>query len=290
MDPGSQISRDDPVVVTGAGHVLGSPCDSTPFLKQRKNRKFMGLQDELLVVAAGRALDAAGLAGRPLGERAGLYLAVGYIPFEREHVELLLSHSVDAAGALSMRRFSTDAFSALNPLLTFRCLPNMPAFHVSVNFDFQGPCVVSYPGSGQLYLALEEAVAALVAGEIDVALVGGVAHQRNFLVEHHHSRLDPPVAAPALRDAAGCLVLERATGAGGRGRARLRALEISYRAHDPFAASPLPEQAVLGGELPDGDLGAAALPTLVSLNLGRELRHSATTRDGIRATSAWGGL
>jgi hypothetical protein len=268
--------------------VLGAPCDSTQFLKQRKNRKFMGLQDELLVVAAGRAIEAAGLAGASLGDRAGLYLAVGYIPFEREHVELLLSHSVDAAGALSMRRFSSDAFAALNPLLTFRCLPNMPAFHVSVNFDVQGPCVVSYPGAGQLYMALEEAVAALAAGEIEVALVGGVAHQRNFLVEHHHSRLDPPIAAESLRDAAACLVLERAGSAGGRGRARLLDLEVRYRAHDPFLSSPAPEQALEGAELPDGDLGAALLPALVSLNLGRELRHRAATRDGICARSAWG--
>ena len=56
-----------------------------------------------------------------------------------------------------------EAFAALNPLLTFRCLSNMPAFHVSVNFDVQGPYFVTYPGAGQLYLALEEAVDALRA-------------------------------------------------------------------------------------------------------------------------------
>jgi hypothetical protein len=268
--------------------VFGAPCDSTPFLRQRKNRKFMGLQDELLVVAAGRALEAASLAGAPLGERAGLFLAVGYIPFEREHVDLLLDHSVDAAGAFSMPRFSTEAFSALNPLLTFRCLPNMPAFHVSVNFDVQGPCVVGYPGPGQLYVALQEAVAALDAGEIDVALVGGVAHQRNFLVEHHHARLAPPVPAASLRDAAACLVLERGGRAGGRARARLLELEVRYRAHDPFEAAPPAEEVVVGAEVPEGDLGAAALPALVSLNLGRDLRHRALTRDGIQARSAWG--
>ena len=38
---------------------------------------------------------------------------------------------------------------------------------------------VNYPGPGQFYLALEAAAAALADGTIDVALVGGVAHQRN---------------------------------------------------------------------------------------------------------------
>ena len=44
----------------------------------------MGPQEALAVVAAGRALESAGLAGKALGERAGLYLAVGYIPFEAQ--------------------------------------------------------------------------------------------------------------------------------------------------------------------------------------------------------------
>ena len=91
-----------------------------------------------------------------------------------------------------MRRFATEGYLAPNPLLTFRCLPNMPAFHVSINFDLQGPYLVTYPGAGQLYAALEEARVALETGAIDVALVGGVAHQRNFLVEHHVRRLGRP--------------------------------------------------------------------------------------------------
>src|SRR5216683_2228045 len=80
------------------------------------------------------SLESAGRGGQALGERAGLYMAVGSIPFEREHTDLLLRRSIDPDGRVSMARFSTDAFGALNPLLTFRCLSNMPAFHVSVNF------------------------------------------------------------------------------------------------------------------------------------------------------------
>ena len=77
MDEGPQTDAADSVVLTGLGHVLGAPCDPRPFLRVRKNRKFMGLQDDLAVVAAGRALESAGLADATLGERAGLNLAVG---------------------------------------------------------------------------------------------------------------------------------------------------------------------------------------------------------------------
>ena len=85
----------------------------------------------------------------------------------------------------------------------------MPAFHVSLNFDVQGPYLVTYPGPGQFYAALEEAFAALDRGAIDLALVGGVAHQRNVLVEHHFGRSIRPCRA-ALANGAAFLVIERA--------------------------------------------------------------------------------
>jgi len=208
-------------VVTGIGALSGSSCDSTPFLKSRKTRKFMGRQDELAVVAAARALESASLAA-PLGERCGLYAAVGYIPFEESDINDLLQASLDG-DAFSMQRFSTNAFSALNPLLTFRVLPNMPAFHISLNFDIQGPYAVSYPGAAQFYLALEEAFAALDAHAIDVALVAAVADQENFLVRHHFRALDPW----RLKNAAACIVVERKEDALRRG-ARIRATLTSW--------------------------------------------------------------
>ena len=47
----------------------------------------MGVQDDLAVVAAGQAAASAGL-GNALGERAGLYLSVGYLPFEPDAAHL----------------------------------------------------------------------------------------------------------------------------------------------------------------------------------------------------------
>ena len=212
-------------VVTGIAALSASSCDSTPFLKSRKSRKFMGRQDELAVIAAARALESASLSA-PLGERCGLYAAVGYIPFEESDITQLLEASLDG-DAFSMQRFSTNAFSALNPLLTFRVLPNMPAFHISLNFDIQGPYAVSYPGAAQFYVALEEAFAALESHAIDVALVAAVADQENYLVRHHFSRIDPPVDPSQLSNAAACLVVEREEDALRRG-APVRATLTSW--------------------------------------------------------------
>ena len=266
------------IVLTGAGHVVTTPCDPTPYLKVRKQRKFMGAQDDLAVAAAGRALESAGLTG-PLGERVGLYLAVGYIPFEQSDIDLLLGGSLEN-GRFSMGRFSTDGYNAVNPLLTFRCLSNMPAYHVSVNFDLQGPYFVTYPGPGQFYAALEEAAAALDSGRVDVALVGGVAHQDNFLVRHHFRRVDPP--QERLADGAGVIILETAAHAGSRSRGRLLERRVEYRPVDPLEERFEPSESGA-----DAALGPASLPVALAQKGSGRLLHDLRSRDGIVASSRW---
>ena len=298
------------MIVTGHGHVIlapGDTCDPSPYLKAPKLRKYMGVQDDLAVSAAARALESREAATRSGAsdesrvslrvavspERIGLYLAVGFIPFEQADLDPLLTASLDD-GRFSMDRFSTAGFRAVNGLLTFRCLPNMPAFHVSVNCNIQGPYFVTYPGPGQFYLALEEAVTALRAGTIDVALVVGVAHQRNFLVEYHFGRIDDPVPAEQLRDAAGCIVLERAHLLG-PALARLARFEVAYRAHDPFAQTDCEFRENFRGFNREvcGYLGAAALPARLSFELASSrgrFEHVLHSRDGYIGQSTWEGM
>lgn len=272
----------DGLVVSGLGSVVlrggQGECDPVPFLKEKKTRKFMGRQDEMAVVATGRALADAGLSGRGQGERTGLYLAVGYIPFEARDIDPVLAGSIAPDGHFDMARFAADGVQRAHPLLTFRCLPNMPAYHISANFDVQGPYVVLYPGPGQAYQALEEAASALAAGEIDQALVVGVAHQRNFLVEHHLRRLTPAGSEPdlaALCDAGGCLVLESAGSAAARG-AKARALPREFTlGHEP------------GPPPPHDPLGAASLLVALSQAAAGALVHETRGHDGLWARSRW---
>lgn len=279
--------------VTGLSHVLPRgearpepACDPTPFLRVRKNRKFMGLQDEMAVVAAGRALQQAGLSA-DLGADTGLYLCSGYIPFEEADLQQILRWSLDD-GRFSMARFAAEAVQRAHPLLTFRCLPNMPAFHISVNFALQGPYVVTYPGAGQLYQALELAAAALQEGRISRALVVGVAHQQNFLVRHHLARLEPPVPPEQVRDAAGCLVLETEAAASARGAAallRLGALRLEYDPAAPELAGDASEG--LGAAAPLVYLSQACAAPRDSPERAEPLRHEVAGRDGLRARSEW---
>jgi hypothetical protein len=222
------------------------------------------------VVSAGHALVQAGVEG-DLGERTGLYVSVGYIPFELRDIDPVLERSLED-GRFSMQRFSEGGYQRAHPLLAFRCLPNMPAYHIAANFGIEGPYHVSYPSGGQLYLALEQAVEALEHGAIDRALVCGVAHQKNFLVEHHHRRIG--VSPEMLRDAAGTAVLERDPG---EHVARLEELSIGYETFDPLGQVP-------GRHEP---LGPGALWFGLSASVGAPFTHELRSRDGIIARSRW---
>lgn len=285
------------IVATGIHDVVldaGEPCDPTPYLRERKARKYLGLQDALAVVAAGRAIERAGLAGRLPGARTGLYLAVGYIPFLEKDVLPVLEGSLDAEGRFSLPRFAADGYTRAHPLLAFRCLPNMPAYHVAASFAIEGPYMVVYPSAGELYLALEEAAYALEAGDVDVALVLGVAHQRNFLVEHHMGRVEPPVPAGALRDVAAAVVLETRASASGRGAralAELAEIRVAYAPFDPVRETPRASERCSAAEGGAGlELGPAAPLVALSraLAAGRsEVVHEVEGRDGIRARGVW---
>lgn len=277
----------------------GPPLDGAvlPWLKSRKMRKFMGKQDELAVVAAGQAFRMAGLEAIDAKERIGVYLAVGYIPFERADIEPLALSSMHD-GRFSMPLFSTVGIAEVNPLLTFRCLPNMPIFHVSLNLGICGPYFVTYPGVGQFYLALERAVTALRCGDIDSALVGGVADQNNFLVDYHFRRA-PGWNKRKRHDVGAVLCLERRAHAARRGartRAELLSFDVRYQAHDPLHDTrPLQEAFSMdgndmsdthGAHLGPGSL-AAALCGAAHAHAHGELRHAAATPDGFTGHSRW---
>jgi len=276
MDTTPKAQLSDPIALRGIGTIVVRPeasfessVDVLPWLKSRKMRKFMAKQDQLAVIAAGLAAREAGLSAEDLRLRTGIYLCVGYIPFERSEIEAIAKNST-GNGQFSMDFFSTKGFEEVNPLLTFRCLPNMPIFHVSLNLNVQGPYFITYPGAGQFYTALEQAVLALQSGEIEYALVGGVADQNNFLVQHHFERMG--FANQTFFDAAGFFCLQRNAGSSER---KLLAFSIDYSAEGPSLHANF-----------DVPYGAATLPILMQQQEGR-FSDYLETLDGIRAESHW---
>lgn len=287
------------LALIGAGTCACPPGGDSALLRQAsewmltpKMRKYMGRQDLLAVVAAGRAARAAGLTGEQLAA-CGLYLAVGFIPFETDDLETLARHST-VDGQFSPTQFAADAIHQVNPLLTFRCLPNMPAFHASYNLGITGSYFVTHPGAAQFYQALDAARRDLIDGRIEHALVGAVVDQTNCLAAYRlHAQLGCP-EEPREDLAAFVCLTRQAQGE----RLWLEELEIAYTPHDPLADAG-PGRTTL--RLDDGaEQSATAADHPVELPLllagwhdqppqpvGRCIEHRLAARDGFCCTSRW---
>jgi hypothetical protein len=207
--------------------------DIRPLLRERKSLKYMARQDRMATYAALKAVEQCAVDIRENGEQTGVYFAIGRIPFDQHPLDVLYEKSVEE-GELSMYRFATDALPSLNPLLTFKCLPNMPAYHVSYNLQARGPYFVTYPGPGQWFQALQQAADDLLSGRVRFAIVGAVADQLNPLVRHHTQRT-APATVPQLVDAASVLILGNYA-EGEQAQATIRGLSLSYTAPKAFAS------------------------------------------------------
>ena len=255
--------------------------DPRPWLRDPKEAKYLSLQDSLAVIAAGRAA-----AGRSLDpERTALHIAVGHLPFDLADIAKVLDASLDEHGDFSLSRFTSAGWMRARPLLAFKCLPNMAAYHVAASLGLSGPCSVGYPEPSQLHLALQDALSAMEEGRLDAAVLCGVAAQRNWLVEHHFARLTPPIEAERLEDAAGCLLLSsRPEGA----LARLLREETVYEPLSPSGPCGEPSERPIARRL----RGPAALPLALREHLSSgapwPFRHEVTGLDGVRCETLWG--
>ena len=281
MDTGFKTLSDSPIAIIGYGYVAPhsdgeTSFDVTPHLRDRKSLKCMAKQDRLAVFAATRAVSQAKLNTSGLESSTGIYFTVGTIPFEDNQLENLFTHSM-SKGCFDMDRFSSEAFLALNPLMTFKCLPNMPVFHVSYNLGIKGPYFVTYPGPGQWFQALKYAVSDLQNGKVDYALVGAVADQRNFLVRHHFGRINDAVSKK-LADASCVLVLTAKPSA--NATAVITGLDVRYDPVDPLSRPHI--ETGQSDSLYFGPVEPClALAKAIEESKPNKIRYQLATQDGI---------
>ncbi|OFZ15892.1 MAG: hypothetical protein A2X86_11755 [Bdellovibrionales bacterium GWA2_49_15] len=199
-------------------------------LKDRKASKFFSKQDSLALLACHQAWTMANIVDPNYHDRTGIYLCVGILPFEDKPLQKIAELS-QTDGMLDMQKSSTDSFNAMNPLLTFKCLPNMPLYHVSATLGITGRYFMTYPGIPEWFSALERAVFDLQSGLVDYAIVGAAADQNNYLVQHHIRRIRPELLEK-LVDVSSAMVLTTQKTASPL--ARITRIETKYQAFNPL--------------------------------------------------------
>ncbi len=150
------------------------------FITQRKALKVMARDIQLAVAAASLALDDAGLKSAAVDrERFGVIVGSGVLNYEIDELAYSVKSSLDAKGNLDLKKFGEEGMPALFPLWLLKYLPNMPACHVSILFDLQGPNNTITTGASAGLQALEEAYRILERGSADLMLAGGAESKLN---------------------------------------------------------------------------------------------------------------
>lgn len=170
----------------------------------RRSLKMMSRPIQLGVSAAQLALNAGKVDRSKLDPtRFGVEFGAGLIPSEMpELAEAALASANCQPGVIDLALWGEKGLHAIQPLWMLRYLPNMPACHVSIMHDAQGPNNSVTEGDAASLLALGEAFRILGRDGADFFLVGGceskvnpVSMLRHCLFEAMSRRNDDPANA-----------------------------------------------------------------------------------------------
>ena len=164
--------------------------DPEKFISQRKALKVMARDIQFAVAASSLALEDAGLKSASFDrERFGVIVGSGVLNHELDELAYSVQSSLDSDGNLSLKKFGEDGLSALFPLWLLKYLPNMPACHVSILFDLQGPNNTITTGPSAGLQAVGEAYRIIQRGSADRMLAGGAESKLNPVGLSHYKIL-----------------------------------------------------------------------------------------------------
>lgn len=149
------------------------------FVTQRKSLKVMARDIQMAVAAAQLAFQNASLA-LPLTdpERFGVIVGSGVLNHEVNELAYSIQNSLED-GRMTLKKFGEEGLGALFPLWLLKYLPNMPACHVSILFDLQGPNNTVTTGASSGMQAIGEAFRIIQRGAADAMLAGGAESKVN---------------------------------------------------------------------------------------------------------------
>lgn len=197
--------------------ICGVPAadyDLKPYLPDKKMAKYMNPATALTVMAAGMALENAGLLKEPTCRDMALFISTGHIAFDLSRVTDAVQTCKTEDNNVDLVQMGTEGLSRCNPLMPFKMLLNMPLGLVSIVFGIGGENFILYPGADQGGVALETAVNGITGGRFERALVGGGAQPLSLLPLLTMDRLARVARAVEVRsgwafaDAGAFLVLE----------------------------------------------------------------------------------
>lgn len=176
----SEVKQDEfgPIPVKSYGRI--QDFQPSEFIQNRKSLKVMCRDIQMAVVASYLARQDSGLGdGVADPERSGICMGEGLFDHDLEELSETLRHSIDSGEDFDERRFGQEGMSYLFPLWLLKYLPNMPACHISIAHNLQGPSnTLTEDGSGSA-AAIEEATHVIQRDMADIMFCGGAESHLN---------------------------------------------------------------------------------------------------------------
>jgi len=147
--------------------------DPISHLRDRKFMKVMSRDMQLGVASSRMAVSDSGIAVGDIDPlRLGVVYGAGRMTPHPSELAAAVEACQDEPGQINMTRWGEDGLGQIAPLWLLRQLPNMPACHVSIDHDAQGPNNTITSRDASALLALSEAIRVIEADRADAMIVG----------------------------------------------------------------------------------------------------------------------
>jgi 3-oxoacyl-[acyl-carrier-protein] synthase II len=254
--------------------------DPKKYVKQRKSLKVMARDIQLAVGGAQILIEDSGVDPEQVDPtRFGVNCGAGLIATDLDELGGPIDHSVNGTRRFDLKKWGMEGMEQLFPLWMLKYLPNMPACHISITYNAQGPNNSITAGDASSTLAMGEAYRVINRDAADLFIVGGTDSKihplsivRLALLKRLSRRNDEPAKASRPFDAdrdglvagegAGLLMFEELEHAKKRG-AKIYGEIVGFGASCcPSNPQKAIEQAV-GRALKEAGLPASALGHIV---------------------------
>ncbi|QDU03507.1 3-oxoacyl-[acyl-carrier-protein] synthase 2 [Gimesia chilikensis] len=146
------------------------------------NKKFIKVMSRDIQLGVSAASDAVKNAGIKRGtvdpERFGVSFGAGHIPTTPDELVEAVNRCA-ADDSFEVTRWGEDVLGQITPLWMLRQLPNMPACHISIEHNAQGPNNTITSQDSSALLALAEAMRWIKRGAVDCMVVGACTSNIN---------------------------------------------------------------------------------------------------------------
>jgi 3-oxoacyl-[acyl-carrier-protein] synthase II len=146
------------------------------YIKDRKTLRFMSKETQLSVCGVLLCLADSGITVNETYDEneIALFAGTGSSGMNLDDIENFLNNTTDDnTGLFSPQKFGQDALYKLNPLTSFKILPNMPPAVAAIYSNIKGDNLIFNPWEGNALLALYEALHEIYFGRANIVICGG---------------------------------------------------------------------------------------------------------------------